>query len=316
MFKLIKIDFYDEFSCLMANCPDNCCDEDWDIYIDEETIEKYKEMGIPDLDSKITPTEPHVIIKKNHKCPFITPEGLCTFHRDYGEEYLSNTCRSYPRFVSTYGDVYLETLGLSCPATVRCVLGWEFPMVFPERMYYESEDEKGRFIGRSEAEDMSRRVISRFEPGHSAREIYQTLTGKVTDTEKLILLLKDNTRNTPSEIYVNKLFNDSLIIKENELTDTERRIDECNRLFACNVNRAWLFEHIMLDSKSENPNANNIIIHGSIMWTLLVMSIVLCFRENGKIDEDTLTNCCYMIMRICDHGDSLLVRLSDGMGLK
>ncbi len=138
----------------------------------------------------------------------------------------------------------------------------------------------------------------------------------MTDTEKLILLLKDNTRNTPSEIYVNKLFNDSLIIKENELTDTERRMDECNKLFASNVNRAWLFEHIMLDSKSENPNANNIIIHGSIMWTLLVMSIVLRFRESGKIDEDTLTDCCYMIMRICDHGDSLLVRLSDGMGLK
>ncbi len=313
MFKLIKIDFYDEFSCLMGNCPDNCCDEDWDIYIDEETIDKYKEMGIQDLDSKITSSEPHVIIKKNHKCPFITPEGLCTFHRDYGEEYLSNTCRSYPRFASTYGDVYLETLGMSCPATVRCILGWNYPMVFPERMYYENENEKGRFIGRSKAEEMSRQLISRFEPGQRAREIYQTLIGDMAETEKLIDLLKENTSNTPSETYVNKLFNDGLKINEEELTDTEYRIDECNKLFACNVNRAWLFEHVMLDSKSEDPNVNSIIVRGSIMWTLMVLSVSLSFRKNGKIDEDTLTNCCYMIMRICDHGDSLLARLSKGL---
>lgn len=313
MFKLIKIDFYDEFSCLMGNCPDNCCDEDWDIYIDEETIDKYKEMGIQDLDSKITSSEPHVIIKKNHKCPFITPEGLCTFHRDYGEEYLSNTCRSYPRFASTYGDVYLETLGMSCPATVRCILGWNYPMVFPERMYYENENEKGRFIGRSKAEEMSRQLISRFEPGQRAREIYQTLIGDMAETEKLIDLLKENTSNTPSETYVNKLFNDGLKINEEELTDTEYRIDECNKLFACNVNRAWLFEHVMLDSKSEDPNVNSIIVRGSIMWTLMVLSVSLRFRKNGKIDEDTLTNCCYMIMRICDHGDSLLARLSKGL---
>lgn len=313
MFKLIKIDFYDEFSCLMGNCPDNCCDEDWDIYIDEETIDKYKEMGIQDLDSKITSSEPHVIIKKNHKCPFITPEGLCTFHRDYGEEYLSNTCRSYPRFASTYGDVYLETLGMSCPATVRCILGWNYPMVFPERMYYENENEKGRFIGRSKAEEMSRQLISRFEPGQRAREIYQTLIGDMAETEKLIDLLKENTSNTPSETYVNKLFNDGLKINEEELTDTEYRIDECSKLFACNVNRAWLFEHVMLDSKSEDPNVNSIIVRGSIMWTLMVLSVSLSFRKNGKIDEDTLTNCCYMIMRICDHGDSLLARLSKGL---
>lgn len=313
MFKLIKIDFYDEFSCLMGNCPDNCCDEDWDIYIDEETIDKYKEMGIQDLDSKITSSEPHVIIKKNHKCPFITPEGLCTFHRDYGEEYLSNTCRSYPRFASTYGDVYLETLGMSCPATVRCILGWKYPMVFPERMYYENENEKGRFIGRSKAEEMSRQLISRFEPGQRAREIYQTLIGDMAETEKLIDLLKENTSNTPSETYVNKLFNDGLKINEEELTDTEYRIDECNKLFACNVNRAWLFEHVMLDSKSEDPNVNSIIVRGSIMWTLMVLSVSLSFRKNGKIDEDSLTNCCYMIMRICDHGDSLLARLSKGL---
>lgn len=313
MFKLIKIDFYDEFSCLMGNCPDNCCDEDWDIYIDEETIDKYKEMGIQDLDSKITSSEPHVIIKKNHKCPFITPEGLCTFHRDYGEEYLSNTCRSYPRFASTYGDVYLETLGMSCPATVRCILGWNYPMVFPERMYYENENEKGRFIGQSKAEEMSRQLISRFEPEQRAREIYQTLIGDMAETEKLIDLLKENTSNTPSETYVNKLFNDGLKINEEELTDTEYRIDECNKLFACNVNRAWLFEHVMLDSKSEDPNVNSIIVRGSIIWTLMVLSVSLSFRKNGKIDEDTLTNCCYMIMRICDHGDSLLARLSKGL---
>ncbi len=54
MFKLIKVDFYDEFACLMSECPDNCCDEDWDIYIDDPTIEKYRQMHIQDLAEKST----------------------------------------------------------------------------------------------------------------------------------------------------------------------------------------------------------------------------------------------------------------------
>lgn len=68
------------------------------------------------LDSKITKEVPHRIIPQDGKCPFITSEGLCSIHGTYGENLLSNTCKSYPRFVSEYGDLYIETLGLSCPA--------------------------------------------------------------------------------------------------------------------------------------------------------------------------------------------------------
>lgn len=46
MFKTIKNELYDEFQCWMDKCPSNCCDENWIIFIDDATYEKYKEIFI------------------------------------------------------------------------------------------------------------------------------------------------------------------------------------------------------------------------------------------------------------------------------
>lgn len=119
MIKIIKIEYFDQFQCLMERCPDNCCCERWSISIDESTYNKYVNMNISDLDKKIKSTKPHTIIKHMGKCPFITENGLCSIQKEYGEEFLSNTCRAYPRFVSEHGDLFIENIGLSCPAVVE-----------------------------------------------------------------------------------------------------------------------------------------------------------------------------------------------------
>lgn len=76
MLKIIKIENFDQFQCLMNRCPDNCCFENWSISIDDETYHKYVDMNIPELDMKIKPTKPHTIIKHLGKCPFIKGNGL------------------------------------------------------------------------------------------------------------------------------------------------------------------------------------------------------------------------------------------------
>lgn len=319
MFKLIKVDFYDEFACMMGKCPDNCCDEDWDIYVDDETIEKYRQLGIPDLDSKISVSEPHVIIKKDHKCPFITPEGLCTFHRDFGEEYLSNTCRSYPRFVSTYGDVYLETLGPSCPATVKHVIETTDPIVFVEKMYYEDQSEIGRILDTTEYEMTARNLISRYIPSKSVIKIYKELITEmsdgqepVIDTDSMLTLLRQQTAGTPSDRYVREVFGEENGCDQ-YIAETEKSINSVSEMFSCNINRIWLFEHIMLESKNEKPDITSVIRRGFIMWTLLLTALKNAERTGRLIDTQCLTDCTYKLMRIIDHGDRLLLVLNEGI---
>ncbi|MCR5300884.1 MAG: flagellin lysine-N-methylase [Lachnospiraceae bacterium] len=326
MFKLIKVDFYDDFSCLMSDCNDNCCDEDWDIYIDEETIEKYEKLGVPDLYTKITRDEPHRLIKHDHKCPFITPEGLCLFHRDYGEEYLSNTCRSYPRFVSTYGDVYLETLGMSCPATVQIILKLKKPVIFPEKIYYEDQNEVGIIPDRKENEICSRNIISEFKPGEcmiaTYKRLYRELSGgcgvQIKKKHELLAILKEKTYNTPSERYFRELFdgdhtddiNDSSALEEDGiLTELETRLSEICYTYSCNVNRMWLFEHLMLNSLSDTPDNKEVIRQGLNIWILLLMSLEYKMNRKKDIDEDALVECTYRIMRIMDHGGDIFDHL-------
>ncbi len=325
MFKLIKVDFYDEFACLMSECPDNCCDEDWDIYIDDPTIEKYRQMHIQDLSEKITETIPHKLIKKNGRCPFITPEGLCSFHRDYGEEYLSNTCRSYPRFVSTYGDVYLETLGMSCPAVVKKVIGLNDLVSFPERMYYEDASEAGKTLERTEIEKLARRVIEQFNPANNGISAFLDILDGVSSAPEnipcisdLISKLKDVTKGTPSETYVRDLFGEGTehaaggpAVNDPDIQSVEGILYRQRQLFSCNLIRIWLFEHIMLESKGDHPDYPGVIVRGLLIWLLLLACLKQSVYEGSDISDGLLIDKTYRLMRVVDHGPAVLDELYD-----
>ena len=332
MFKLIKLDFYDSFKCLMSECTDNCCDEDWDIYIDDETYELYKKIGILDLDSHITSTVPRKLIKKDHKCPFITPEGLCLFHRDYGEEYLSNTCRSYPRFVSSYGDVYLETLGLSCPATVSCVLKYEKEIEFPDNIYYEENDQIGIKPDRSDAERTAYAAMKQFVPNTSVTGTYLNLIGDLAVTscvrtcsaDRMLTVLKDIMKGTPSERYVNELFpedqmisgaGDILILDDEKIIETEKQLIDSNSLFCCNMNRMIMFEHMMLDSQSDHPDSDKVFVKGLIVWILLLMTFGYVNEQTEEYNGSRIVDHTYKLMRITDHGDNVLDAFLNRMSL-
>lgn len=46
MLEIIKMEYFDQFQCLMDKCSDNCCEEKWSISIDEETYQKYVNMNL------------------------------------------------------------------------------------------------------------------------------------------------------------------------------------------------------------------------------------------------------------------------------
>lgn len=129
------------FRCLGADCEDTCCDG-WAVAIDKPTYEKYETCA--DLEwrqrfqklitintSNRTDHDYARIQLATSTCPFLS-EGLCSIHKNLGEEYLSVTCATFPRVRNVVDDVVEHSLDLGCPEAARLVLLDPEPMTFEE----------------------------------------------------------------------------------------------------------------------------------------------------------------------------------------
>jgi len=128
--RVLVPDFYEKFTCLGGDCPDNCCKEWGQIAIDKETYKKYKNSTssefakkartafepVTQADGKIDPQKAAVIVLNEHKlCPFLNPNKLCEIQQKMGAHYLCNVCRLYPRMKAKSLNGNLEfALFLSC----------------------------------------------------------------------------------------------------------------------------------------------------------------------------------------------------------
>lgn len=265
MFKIIKTEYFDNFRCLMDKCKDNCCDENWIISIDDETYNRYKNLNIYDFDKKISP-ETHTIIKKNGKCPFILESGLCYWHKEFGEDYLSNTCKSYPRFVSSYGDLYVENIGFSCPASAQWIVSLKHKCEIVEKIYIEDKIENPDEYKMLNSEVLMRTVIN-------------------------ILYKNDWFIDGINELY--QLFDAVENVKWNE--------DICAafNLVFCNMAICYLFEHIMLETKKDNPCYASVIDN----FCLIISTISDKYNEQESTydNKELLSDIIYKTMREMDH---------------
>lgn len=268
MLKIIRTEFFDDFKCWMDKCPDNCCDEHWNISIDDKTYQSYIAADFPDLDHKITSSDPHFLIKNHNKCPFIASNGLCTIHRDYGEEFLSNTCRSYPRFVSAYGDLYIENIGLSCPASADWIVHLDHKCQLIETIHYEKESEIGTPFPHSLAEQNMRTVLQFFY-------------------------------NSPSFIHA---LQDSYYFFDATKTLPEQNCF-LNRhdLLLQNISICFLFENLMLESQSHTPDYTTILDRLWNICCVLENSYISHAPDPDSFDPALLSSILYKIMRQKDH---------------
>jgi lysine-N-methylase len=133
--KVLVPDYYSKFHCIGAECQDSCCANWGNIYIDKETYKKYKNFPSPEFAKKIhTALKPMknengkinpeiaaaVVFDKDRKCPFLTEGKLCEIQQKMGENFLSNTCKIYPRYHIRKINTTLEaSLTLSCPAVAQ-----------------------------------------------------------------------------------------------------------------------------------------------------------------------------------------------------
>ncbi len=128
--KHIYLSHYDEFHCLAGQCPDTCC-AGWQIDIDEEALEKYKDYQGPDqeyLNQMVDWNQSVFHQLQDGRCAFLKEDKLCRMYCNMGEEYLCQTCSTYPRHIEEFYNVREYSLSISCPAVARQLLMQQQPM--------------------------------------------------------------------------------------------------------------------------------------------------------------------------------------------
>lgn len=123
--------YFDEFRCVAAECEDTCC-AGWAIMIDEDTLEKYKNME-GDFGNRLHNSidwKEGSFCQYNRRCAFLNDDNLCDLHLEAGEGMLCNTCRDYPRHMEEFEGLREGSLSLSCIEAAKIILGCKEPVQF------------------------------------------------------------------------------------------------------------------------------------------------------------------------------------------
>ena len=128
--KILKPQYYDDFSCLASECPDSCCKE-WQVDIDADTAQYYKGLPGPlgdHLRSVLCEDDGNTVMTlSGNRCPMWRQDGLCQIHAQLGHDALCQTCRDYPRLRHDYDDFVELGLELSCPAAAELIFSCQQP---------------------------------------------------------------------------------------------------------------------------------------------------------------------------------------------
>ena len=127
-YQYLQPKYVGKFKCDGRNCPANCCCREWKLIVDDETYEKYLKLESPEreITKNIISNDEGAgfLIRQaeNYRCAFLTAEGLCKIQLKHGEEFLSQTCLSYPRQMVNFGAIVERTLTPTCPLAAELIL--------------------------------------------------------------------------------------------------------------------------------------------------------------------------------------------------
>lgn len=120
----------DEFTCLGADCPDDCC-HDWNLHIDAQTLNQWKNIENQSIRSELLDS---ISILNEHgkavevvqhgddgRCQHLSEQGLCKIQLHCGHDLLPETCREYPRVTIENSNTHtkVKSAHLSCPGIIR-----------------------------------------------------------------------------------------------------------------------------------------------------------------------------------------------------
>ena len=170
-----KPHYYDTFQCLAGACPDTCC-AGWQIYIDEESLERYEQVKgtFGNRVANSIDWEEGAFLQCKRRCAFLNEENLCDLYAELGPDSLCDTCRMYPRHIEEFDGLREMTLSLSCPEAARMMLTCQEPV---QLLSWETEEEETSF----EEDEMDYLLFTRLE---DAREVmFSILQDRSLDIE-------------------------------------------------------------------------------------------------------------------------------------
>ena len=123
--------YFERFRCVAAECEDTCC-AGWQIMIDEDTLEKYRQTGgaIGNRIQNSVDWEKGCFFQYGKRCAFLNEDNLCDLHMEAGEHMLCDTCRDYPRHMEEFEGLREGSLSLSCIEAAKIILGCKEPVQF------------------------------------------------------------------------------------------------------------------------------------------------------------------------------------------
>lgn len=133
----LQPEYFETFKCDGQKCNAACC-KFWRITIDEDSLQKYRQVESADkeISSHIKFSDKSqdyaVVLCQNGFCPFLSAENLCKIQLKYGEDFLSRTCKTYPRNINMAEGIPVpeRSLTLSCPVAADLILFSALPMKF------------------------------------------------------------------------------------------------------------------------------------------------------------------------------------------
>ncbi len=143
--KVYVPDYYKDFECIKDKCKHSCC-IGWEIDIDKDTLSYYKKVR-GDFGKRLSENisdgdNPHFLLKKGDRCPFLNHSGLCDIYINLGREHLCEICSNHPRFVNVFSHREEWGLGMCCEAAAHIILNRTSPV----HMVCDEEDNRAEEI--------------------------------------------------------------------------------------------------------------------------------------------------------------------------
>jgi lysine-N-methylase len=134
--KYIAPKYVTRFRCIGADCEEACC-SGWQVAVDAHHYDKLEQRmngaseESEEFARKLRRVEEVdrrngkyalIVLNESGDCSFYGADRLCTLHKRYGHEFLSDTCAAYPRQVGLVGTRVELTAKVSCPEVARQLL--------------------------------------------------------------------------------------------------------------------------------------------------------------------------------------------------
>ena len=178
---------FENFKCIGGICPDNCC-IGWEIGIDAETLQKYKEPPLYDfVKDKVDFSRSVIKLCDNGRCPFLNKDNLCDIIINYGYDRISYICKKHPSFINEVNGASEYGYGLCCDEALRLLINGE--------VYMENNSEDFLFSLRNELFNIV------YDDSLSFREKVKVFLDKVCEGEDIYLFgesLSDASEDLPS----------------------------------------------------------------------------------------------------------------------